>query len=152
MPRRSIDIESFSHTNPIPSASRIGPLVVSSVVVSRDPGTTRVPDDIDAQIAPRQLSRVANGHRFDLLAVDNQMLVIVFDLPLKTTVGAVVLEQSRKHFVVGQIIDRHDFELVRTSVQVAERQTSDTTKTIDCYTNSHVFLLRFLRDDRVAGK
>ncbi len=51
MPRRSIDIDSFSHSNPIPSASRIGPLIVSSVVVSRDPGTTDVPDDIDDQIA-----------------------------------------------------------------------------------------------------
>ncbi len=51
MPRRSIDIDSFPHASPIPAASRIGPLIVSSVVVSRDPGTRDVPDDIDAQIA-----------------------------------------------------------------------------------------------------
>lgn len=49
--RRSIDIASFPHSSPIPAASRIGPLIVSSVVVSRDPGTKDVPDDIDAQIA-----------------------------------------------------------------------------------------------------
>jgi len=56
--------------------------------------------------------------------------------------GAVVLEQRGEHFVVGQIVDRNDLELARAGVQIAERQTSDTTKTIDCYTNCHVILLR----------
>ena len=51
MTRRSIDIEGFHHTNPIPAASRVGPLLVSSVVAARDPGSDRVPDDPRAQIA-----------------------------------------------------------------------------------------------------
>jgi enamine deaminase RidA (YjgF/YER057c/UK114 family) len=49
--RRSIDIESFAHSNPLPSASRIGPLVMSSVVVGRDPGGTTVPDEVSGQLA-----------------------------------------------------------------------------------------------------
>lgn len=49
--RRSIDIDSFEHSSPIPSATRIGPLLVSSIVVARDPGATTVPHDTAAQIA-----------------------------------------------------------------------------------------------------
>jgi 2-iminobutanoate/2-iminopropanoate deaminase len=47
--RRSIEIASFQHSNPIPCATRIGPLLVSSVIVGRDPGSERVPDDPAAQ-------------------------------------------------------------------------------------------------------
>ena len=49
--RRSIEIESFSHANPIPAATRIGPLVTSSIIVARDPGSTNVPDAIADQFA-----------------------------------------------------------------------------------------------------
>lgn len=49
--RQSFDVESFTHSNPIPCVTRIGPLVMSSVIIGRDPGTATVPDDITAQIA-----------------------------------------------------------------------------------------------------
>jgi 2-iminobutanoate/2-iminopropanoate deaminase len=51
MSRRSIEIEGFHHANPIPAASRIGPLLVSSVIAARDPGSDTTPDDPEAQIA-----------------------------------------------------------------------------------------------------
>ena len=51
MTRRSIDIDGFHHANPIPAASRVGPLLVSSVVAARDPGSDRVPEEPEAQIA-----------------------------------------------------------------------------------------------------
>lgn len=50
MTRRSIDIESFQHGNPIPAATRIGPLVVSSITPPLDPGSRNCPDTIEAQI------------------------------------------------------------------------------------------------------
>jgi enamine deaminase RidA (YjgF/YER057c/UK114 family) len=49
--RRSFDVESMAHRNPIPAVSRVGPLVVSSVIVGRDPGTSNVPASIEAQLA-----------------------------------------------------------------------------------------------------
>ena len=49
--RRSFDIESMQHSNPIPAVTRLGPLVVSSVIASRDPGSTTVPDTIEGQLA-----------------------------------------------------------------------------------------------------
>ena len=51
MSRRSIEIEGFRHANPIPAASRVGPLLVSSVIAARDPASDTIPDDAEAQIA-----------------------------------------------------------------------------------------------------
>ncbi|HWC68628.1 MAG TPA: RidA family protein [Acidimicrobiales bacterium] len=51
MTRRSIDVESFRHTNPIPGACRVGPLLVSSVISGRDPASDNLPDDAGAQVA-----------------------------------------------------------------------------------------------------
>ena len=38
------------HSNPIPAVTRLGPLVTSSIIASRDPGASTVPDDIRAQL------------------------------------------------------------------------------------------------------
>ena len=51
MTRRSIEIEGFHHANPIPARRRVGPLLASSVIAARDPGSDRMPDDAEAQIA-----------------------------------------------------------------------------------------------------
>jgi len=47
--RRSINVAGASHTNPIPSASRRGPFVVSGAISGADPATGKVPVDLDAQ-------------------------------------------------------------------------------------------------------
>jgi 2-iminobutanoate/2-iminopropanoate deaminase len=48
MPRQSINA-SFLHSNPIPSASRIGPLLVSSVISGRPADSDVMPDDPEEQ-------------------------------------------------------------------------------------------------------
>ncbi|MEM9566582.1 MAG: Rid family hydrolase [Actinomycetota bacterium] len=50
MTRTSIEIESLTHQNPIPSATRCGPLIESSIIPAFDPGTRNMPDGLDAQI------------------------------------------------------------------------------------------------------
>ena len=50
MARTSIEIESFKHANPIPAATRIGPLVVSSITPPTNPGSRDVPDSLEEQI------------------------------------------------------------------------------------------------------
>jgi 2-iminobutanoate/2-iminopropanoate deaminase len=50
MGRRSFEVASMPHSNPIPAVTRIGPLVVSSIIASRDPGSSTVPDDVRAQL------------------------------------------------------------------------------------------------------
>ncbi|MEY2401448.1 MAG: hypothetical protein QOJ08_1559 [Ilumatobacteraceae bacterium] len=49
MARQAIEINSFKHVNPIPAATRIGPLLVSSVIAPRDPAGSTVPDTAEAQ-------------------------------------------------------------------------------------------------------
>ncbi len=46
MTRQSIDIDTFAHQNPIPAASKIGPLIVSSIIPPFNAGERKVPDDI----------------------------------------------------------------------------------------------------------
>ena len=48
--RRSIDVESFQHANPIPCVSRIGPMIASSVITARFPNSTEIPDDMATQV------------------------------------------------------------------------------------------------------
>jgi 2-iminobutanoate/2-iminopropanoate deaminase len=50
MPRQSIEIDTFAHQNPIPAATRIGPLVVSSIIPSFNPGTRDVPGTTEEQL------------------------------------------------------------------------------------------------------
>ena len=47
--RRSIDVAGAKHVNPIPSASRRGPFVVSGAISGTDPETGEVPADLDEQ-------------------------------------------------------------------------------------------------------
>jgi enamine deaminase RidA (YjgF/YER057c/UK114 family) len=49
--RRSVHIGEFKHVNPIPNASRIGNLLMSGVILGRDPRTGEMPADIESQCA-----------------------------------------------------------------------------------------------------
>ena len=49
--RRSIDVPGLKHENPIPCASRIGSLLVSSGIFPSDPATGSAPEGADAQCA-----------------------------------------------------------------------------------------------------
>jgi enamine deaminase RidA (YjgF/YER057c/UK114 family) len=49
--RKSISIDGLSHLTAIPVATRIGPLLVSSVIAPFDPGTRNVPEAVEDQYA-----------------------------------------------------------------------------------------------------
>jgi enamine deaminase RidA (YjgF/YER057c/UK114 family) len=49
--RKSIHIDGLSHLTGIPVATRIGPLLISSVIAPFNPGTRQVPDGYPAQYA-----------------------------------------------------------------------------------------------------
>ncbi len=48
--RQSINWPGFKHSNPIPNASRIGNMVMSSVIGGRDPETGELPAELADQI------------------------------------------------------------------------------------------------------
>ncbi|MBV9564656.1 MAG: RidA family protein [Bradyrhizobium sp.] len=49
--RRSIHIGGFRHGNPIPNACRIGGLVMSGVILGRNPGDGSMPESLEVQCA-----------------------------------------------------------------------------------------------------
>lgn len=49
--RRSIEIDGLSHLTAIPVATRIGPLLISSVIAPFNPGTRDVPESLEDQYA-----------------------------------------------------------------------------------------------------
>lgn len=60
------------HQNPIPNAARIGPLVMSSVIIGNDPETNEMPADLATQCANmfrniRLLARAAGGSVDDII-------------------------------------------------------------------------------------
>ncbi|WP_062388061.1 RidA family protein [Demequina iriomotensis] len=70
--RQSIDLQGFSHANPIPAASRIGPHLYSGVLTGRDPGTREMPVSLEAQcvnvfMQVRSLMAAAGGQLDDIV-------------------------------------------------------------------------------------
>ena len=49
--RKSINWPGFKHENPIPNASMIGNILMSSIMSGRDPDTHTMPPDAEAQVA-----------------------------------------------------------------------------------------------------
>ena len=48
---KSVYLEGFSHANPVPVASRMGPFLFSGVLTGRDPATREMPHGLDRQCA-----------------------------------------------------------------------------------------------------
>ena len=49
--RQSVNFPGFSHQNPIPNASRVGNIVMSSVIGGSNPGSRELPPTLEQQIA-----------------------------------------------------------------------------------------------------
>jgi enamine deaminase RidA (YjgF/YER057c/UK114 family) len=75
MPKReSVDFPGFSHANPIPNASRIGNILMSSIIAGRDPESGQMPDDLAAQIVNlfshmRSAMAAAGGSPDDIIKI-----------------------------------------------------------------------------------
>ena len=48
--RKSINYPGFKHENPIPNASRIGSILMSSIMSGRDPETAKMPPELADQV------------------------------------------------------------------------------------------------------
>lgn len=76
MPKReSVNFPGFSHSNPIPNASRIGNIMMSSIIAGRDPASGEMPDDLAAQIVNifahmRSAMAAAGGSPDDIIKVN----------------------------------------------------------------------------------
>ena len=86
--RQSINVPGASHLNPIPSACRRGPLLVTGAISGTDPATGKVPDDLDAQCRAmfanvRRVMEAAGGTAEDII----KMTVWISDRSLRPTLN-----------------------------------------------------------------
>ncbi|WP_440710485.1 RidA family protein [Herbiconiux sp. YIM B11900] len=72
MDRQAVWLPGFAHANPIPAASRVGPLLASGALTGRDPVTGDMPAGLEAQI-----ENVFGHIRALLAAVDSSTDAIV---------------------------------------------------------------------------
>ena len=64
--RRRFEVPGIEHENPIPAATRIGSLVMSSGIFPRDPATGKAPDSLEEQCAVMFADDLASGRsRYD---------------------------------------------------------------------------------------
>ena len=106
-------------------------------------------DDVDAQLAPRQVSRLALGQDLHLDAVGIKTVFGNRHLVECTAVDGVVLQQVCHGRLVAQVVDGDDLELgiLRHS---AEDQTADTAKSVNAHLCSHTYPFhRMLSNRRV---
>ena len=73
--RRSIDVPGAKHVNPIPSASRRGPFLVTGAISGADPQSGQVPADLDAQCRQmfanvRRVMEAAGGTPDDIIKMN----------------------------------------------------------------------------------
>jgi 2-iminobutanoate/2-iminopropanoate deaminase len=73
--RRSINFPGFKHQNPIPNASRIGNILMSSVISGVDPGTRDMPPQLARQVTNlfshiRACVEAAGGTPEDIIKVE----------------------------------------------------------------------------------
>lgn len=86
--RRSIEVSGVKHQNPIPSACRKGPFVVSGAISGADPENGKVPADLDAQCwqmfqNARRVIEAAGGTPEDIV----KMNVWISDRKLRETMN-----------------------------------------------------------------
>ena len=105
--------------------------------------TGALQNDVNAQLAPGAVLGVLDGVDLDLLAVHDDgilggidSVLVLTDFAQERALRSVVLQQVSQHLGAGQVVDGND--LVAGSLEhLTERQTADTTKTIDCNFDSH---------------
>lgn len=72
--RKSFEVQGIEHENPIPAATRIGSLIMSSAIFPRDPATGKAPDGLEEQCAIlfaniRRVVECAGGTTEDIIKI-----------------------------------------------------------------------------------
>ena len=94
--------------------------------------------DVHAQVAPGDLGGVLLGEDPHLLAVHHQGVLLSLHGAREAAVGGVVLEQVGVGLGVGQVVDRHDLQLVRVALHDgAQGLAPDASEAVDPDPSSH---------------
>ncbi len=88
-------------------------------------------DDVDVEVAPRQLCRVLLGEDADRVAVDDDAVAGGLDGSGEASEGGVVLEETRELLDVTEVVDRDDVDLAVALVERAQGGATDATESVD---------------------
>ena len=80
----------------------------------------RLEHHVDAERFPGQLRRIAHRQHLELVAVDRNRVALCLDAGVEVAQNRVVLQQMREGRGVGQVVDRHEIDVL-----VAERGSHD---------------------------
>ena len=103
--------------------------------LGEEPG--RFDDDVDAEVAPRQVRRVALGEDLDVLAADRDAVVGGADLGREPAQDAVVLQQVRHGLLVAEVVRGDEFDVGTRCGEGAEVVAADPAEAVDAHTYGH---------------
>ena len=94
--------------------------------------------DIDVELLPGKLRRVAFGGDFDLTLADIHPVVSGGDLVGEPAMDRIVLQQMGIALRVAQIVDANKFNVAAPGFNCRPHdQATNSTKTVDSYTHCH---------------
>jgi hypothetical protein len=97
-------------------------------------------NDVDVQVLPRQLRRVALRDHADAVAVHHHVVAVDLHRPGKLAVHRVVAREVGIRLGRAEVVQRHDREVVRLAALVmrAEDVAADAAVAIDGDADGHV--------------
>jgi hypothetical protein len=98
----------------------------------------RLDDDVGAQLGPREVRRVALGEGADLLAVDDEVLVVEVDALREAAQHGVVLEQVSQRLVVRQVVDADDLDVGARRHDGTVEVAPDAAEAVDADLDGHL--------------
>ena len=104
--------------------------VLGGVCAGAEP-SSRLDDDVHVELVPRQAGRVRLTRRFDAVAVDDDRRVADLDRVVERAVDRVVLQELSDQVRVGDVVDRHPFDVGFTLIGRAERGATGAAEAID---------------------
>ena len=111
-----------------------GDVLRGRVAIGEEAG--RFEDDVDAEILPRQLRRIADRQHLELVAADRDRVVFRRDVRVQIAEHRVVFEKMRERLGAGEIVDGDEVDVL-----VAERRAhdvpADAAEPVDTYPDWH---------------
>ena len=100
-------------------------------------------DQVGADVAPFQVSRITLGSEANSLAVDHQIVALDRNITVEVAMHGIVLEHVGQIICFQQIVDTDYFDIAEVLGDGTEGHTTDTAKTVNTDFNRHVvFLLK----------
>jgi hypothetical protein len=110
-------------------------VVGGGVALGEDAG--RLDDDVDAEVAPRELLRIAHLQHLELVTVDRDAARGGLDGLAERAHHRVVLQQVRHRLERAEVVHRHDVDVDPALLGSAEEVAADATEAVDTNTNRH---------------